>query len=77
MALVAMRYLYRRLGGWYPLVFLVVELQSALLIVAATLALFAFYFDGDTGQYISVLLISLALTEVAAIAARPKSSNSA
>ena len=68
MAVVAMRYLYQRLGGWYPLVFLAVELQSALLIVAATLALFTFYYEGDTGQYISILLISLALTEAAIVA---------
>jgi adenylate cyclase len=68
MALVGMRFLYRRLGGLYPLVFLAVELQSALVIVAATLALFTFYYEGDSGQYISILLISLALTEAAIIA---------
>ena len=37
-------------GGRYPLVFLAVELQTALLIVAATLALFTFYYDGDTAS---------------------------
>ncbi|MFL5870203.1 MAG: adenylate/guanylate cyclase domain-containing protein [Solirubrobacterales bacterium] len=64
MALVGIRFLYRRLGGWYPLIFLAVELQSALVIVAATLALFAFYYEGDTSQYLSILLIALALTEL-------------
>jgi adenylate cyclase len=68
MALVGIRFLYRRLGGWYPLVFLAVELQSALVIVAATLGLFTFYYEGDTGQYIDVLLISLVLTEAAIFA---------
>ena len=42
-----MRYLYRRLGARYPLVFLALELQTALLIVAATLALFTFYYEAD------------------------------
>ena len=38
MAAGVIAYFYRRLGGRYPLVFLAVELQTALLIVAGTLA---------------------------------------
>ena len=43
----AITFLYRRLGKRYPLVFMAVELQSALFIVAGTLGLFTFYFEGD------------------------------
>ena len=42
-----------------------VELQTALLIVGGTLALFTFYFDGDTHEYLTVLGIALVLTEAA------------
>ena len=45
-----------------------VELQTALLIVGGTLALFTFYFDGDTHEYLTVLGIALALTELAILA---------
>ena len=45
-----------------------VELQTALLIVAGTLALFTFYFDGDTHEYLTVLGIALVLTEAAILA---------
>jgi adenylate cyclase len=57
--------LYRRLGARYPFVFLAIELHSALFVVAGTLALFTFYYDGDLGEYLAVLAISLALTEFA------------
>jgi adenylate cyclase len=68
MALAAMGFLYRRLGAWFPLVFLAVELQSALFIVAGTLALFTFYYEGSGGEYVTILLIALALTELTIIA---------
>jgi adenylate cyclase len=68
MAVVAMRFFYRRLGGWYPLAFLAVELQTALFIVAGTLALFTFYFEGSGGEYWTILGISLAFTELTIIA---------
>ena len=68
MAAGAMSFLYRRLGGSYPYVFLALELQSALLIAAGTLALFSFYYDGTSDEYVLVLLIALALAEAAIIA---------
>jgi class 3 adenylate cyclase len=68
MALAAMGFLYRRLGAWFPLVFLAVELQSALFIVAGTLALFTFYYEGSGGEYVTILLIALALTELTIVA---------
>ena len=58
-------FFYKRLGRWYPLAFMAVELQTALLIVGGTLALFTFYFDGDTHEYLTVLAIALVLTEAA------------
>lgn len=69
MASGAMRFFYRRLGGWYPLAFVAIELQSALLIVAGTLALFTFYFDGTAQEYLTVLVIALVATEIAVLAA--------
>ncbi len=64
----AMAFLYKRLGGRYPLVFLAVELQTALFIVAGTLALFSFYYEGSLSEYLSVLGIALVLTELAIVA---------
>jgi class 3 adenylate cyclase len=68
MAAAAISFLYRRLGGRYPLVFLAVELQSALFIVAGTLALFSLYYDGSFGDYMIVLAIALGLAEAAIVA---------
>ncbi len=62
-------YFYRRLGGRYPFAFLAVELQTALVIVAGTLALFTFYFEGSIDEYMLVLAIALVLTEIAIITA--------
>jgi adenylate cyclase len=67
MAVGAMKFFYRRLGGWYPVAFLAVELQTALFIVAGTLALFTFYYEGDGGEYWTILWISLAFTELTII----------
>src|SRR5690349_9513128 len=68
MAAGVITFLYRRLGSRYPLVFMVVELQTALLIVAGTLALFTFYFEGDTSEYLTILGVALVLTECAILA---------
>jgi class 3 adenylate cyclase len=68
MAVGAMTFFYKRLGGRYPLAFMAVELQTALVIVGGTLALFTFYFDGSTQEYLTVLAIALVLTEAAILA---------
>jgi class 3 adenylate cyclase len=68
MAVGAMTSLYRRLGGWYPLAFLAAVLQTSLFIVAGTLALFTFYFEGSTSEYLMVLAIALVLAEIAIVA---------
>ncbi len=57
--------LYRRLGRSYPYVFLTVALQSAFVITAATLALFSFYYDAPTWDYLKILAVSIALTALA------------
>ncbi len=64
----AMTYLYRRLGGAYPVAFLAVELQTALLIVAGTLGLFSFYYEGSWAEYLTVLGLALVLTELTILA---------
>src|SRR5687768_10423157 len=63
----AMTALYRRLGGRYPVVFMAVELQTALFIVAGSLALFSFYFEGTASEYMTVLWLSLVYTELAIV----------
>ncbi len=68
MAVPAMTFFYKRLGSRYPLAFMAVELQTALVIVGGTLALFTFYFDGDTHEYLTVLGVALVLTEAAILA---------
>jgi class 3 adenylate cyclase len=68
MAVGALTSLYKRLGARYPLVFMAIELQTALFVVAGTLALFSFYFEADTQEYLTVLVIALVLTEAAIVA---------
>jgi adenylate cyclase len=68
MAAGVITFLYRRLGSRYPLVFMAVELQTALFIVAGTLALFTFYFEGDASEYLTILAVALVLTECAILA---------
>jgi adenylate cyclase len=65
MALPALSRLYRRLGRFYPYVFLTIELQSAFVITAATLGLFTFYYDASAGDYAKIVVVGLALTGVA------------
>jgi adenylate cyclase len=65
MALRALTWLYRRLGRWYPVVFLTAELQTAFLVTAGTLALFTFYWDVPAGDFAVILAISLGLTALA------------
>ena len=56
--------LYGRLGARYPAAFIIAELQSALVVTAATAGLITFYYDGDVDQFLAVVLIALALTEL-------------
>ena len=62
MALPLLNWLYRKLGRHYPTVFLTAELQSAFVIVAATLWLFTFFYDASTDAYLKTLVVVEALT---------------
>ena len=65
MALGALAWLYRRLGGRYPALFLTLELQTAFLITAGTLALFTFYWEMSQEEFLLIFGIAMALTAVA------------
>ena len=65
MALGAFTWLYRRLGSWYPPLYLTLELQTAFLVTAGTLALFTFYWDIPQHDFVVIMLIALGLTAVA------------
>src|SRR3954447_8981617 len=65
MALPALSRLYRRLGRHYPYAFLTIELQSAFAVTAATLALFSFYYNASTADYLRIVAVALALTGAA------------
>ncbi len=68
MAIGAITRLYQRLGRRYPFTFLAIELQSALVVVAGTLGLLTFYYEGSLADYLLILAITLVLTEAAIIA---------
>jgi hypothetical protein len=56
MSLRVTTWFYRKLGSLYPAAFLTVELQSALVVTAATVGLFTFYYDADGDQFLHALL---------------------
>ena len=47
------------------MVFVTVELQSALVITAGTVALFAFYYDASMDEFLEALVVTCALTAIA------------
>jgi class 3 adenylate cyclase len=55
-------WLYRKTGHRYPALFLTLELQSAFLIAAGSVALLSFYYDAGKDALLDVLLITFALT---------------
>src|SRR5687767_2582249 len=67
MGLRPLRYFYRRLGSRYPIAFLTVELHSALGVVAGTLGLFTFYYEGSASEYFTALAVALVLTELSVL----------
>lgn len=72
MSLRVMSWFYRKLGSFYPAAFLTVELQSALLVTAATVGLFTFYYDSDGAELLQVLAVALALTALAIALVLPR-----
>jgi hypothetical protein len=55
-------WLYRKLGWRYPAVFITLELQSAYAIVLGAVALFGFYYDVSSSDFLLILGITFALT---------------
>ncbi|MDX6616110.1 MAG: adenylate cyclase, partial [Solirubrobacterales bacterium] len=54
--------MYGKLGRWYPAVYVTLELQSAFVIMAATLGLFSFYYDAVRQDYLALFGIAAGLT---------------
>ena len=57
-------WMYRKLGRHYPGVFVTLELQSAFLIATGAVALFSFYYNLSSHQFLQVLGITLGLTAI-------------
>jgi len=68
MALGALTWLYRKLGSRYPALYLTVELQTAFVITAGTLALFTFYWEMSKQEFLLIFAIAMGLTAVAVAA---------
>src|SRR5918994_3321491 len=58
-------WMYRKLGRYYPAVFITLELQSAFLIGAGAVALFSFYYEVSSAEFLTVLAITDGLTAIA------------
>lgn len=63
-----LNWLYRRLGPWYPRVFVTAEMLVAFPVVLGALALFSFYYNPGPEKGPIILAAALALTGVAVIA---------
>lgn len=69
MAMGVLSWLYRRLGGNYPLVYLAVLLQTAFPIAVGALGLFSFYYEAPDVDYLIVAGIVLVLTAIGVLVA--------
>lgn len=58
-------WLYRKLGRHYPAAFITAELQTAFLVGAGAVALFGFYYEVSTSEFLAILAITEGLTAVA------------
>src|SRR5262245_1801873 len=58
----SLTWLYRKLGRSYPSAFIAVELQTAFLVAGGAVALFSFYYSVSSGDFLTILAITLALT---------------
>ena len=65
MSLRILTWLYRKLGSFYPAAFMTVELQSAFVVTAATVALISLYYDASTEEFLQALVVVVALTALA------------
>ena len=64
MPLLPMRWLYRRLGRAYPVVFFVVQVVVGTLVTAGTVLLLTIFYSATSGQKLTLLAITEALTVV-------------
>ena len=62
MPLLPMRWLYRRLGRAYPVVFFVVQVVVGTLVTAGTVLLLTIFYSATSGQKLTLLAITEALT---------------
>jgi adenylate cyclase len=58
-------WMYRKLGRFYPSVFVTAELMSAFVVASGAVALFSFYYSAPKGDFLKILVITLGLTAVA------------
>ena len=63
-----LNWLYRRLGPWYPRVFVTAEMLVAFPVVLGALALFSFYYNPGPEKGPIILLAALVMTGVAVVA---------
>ncbi len=63
-----LNWLYRRLGSWYPKVFVTAEMLVAFPVVLGALALFSFYYNPGPENGPIILASALALTALAVVA---------
>ena len=63
---------YRRLGRFYPRVFLALELQTAYPVILGTYALFSFYYEGDTGTFFTLFGLTCAMAAISIVIACAK-----
>jgi adenylate cyclase len=61
----ALTWLYRKLKGFYPAVFLTVELHTALLVAVITVLLFSVYYDAPAEDWLPIGGIALGTTFIA------------
>ncbi|MDQ3728815.1 MAG: adenylate/guanylate cyclase domain-containing protein [Actinomycetota bacterium] len=69
MAVTALRWAYRRLGRFYPRIFLVLELQTVYPVILGTYGLFSFYYDGETGEFFTLFGITCGFAALAILLA--------
>ena len=60
----ALTWAYKRLGRYYPRVFMALELQTAYPIILGTYALFSFYYEGDSGTFFTLVGLTCGLAAI-------------
>lgn len=72
MAIRVLTWAYRRLGRYYPRVFMALELQTAYPVILVTYLLFSFYYEGDTGTFFALFGLTCALAAISILIACAK-----